>query len=336
MTPELSHWSPQVRPLLERLLADEVREDDCAVFDFDNTVICGDIGEAILAILVRDAILHPDAALCPPFRTSDGRTLRVEVPRDVIPYYEALLNPTIHGAEDKSPLSNAYAWAVQIMAGLSPRDIVDATSRAAALSAPDRLVPIEIASGLAPFPAPFLYPGTTELIAALLRRSVSVWVVSASNVWSVRWMVQCVLNPRLASLGSTGIPPSQVIGLSCLLTDGHGRLYKDSVLKQQSAAYRELRPEALDEFRLTTLLEFPVPTYSGKVARILDHLGKPPVLAAGDSPGDLPMLAFSRHRVWIQRPAKPAFQAEMAAARSRTASGSWIIQPVADGKFTET
>lgn len=333
MTSELAHWSPSAAEAIDRVLK-EARQGDCAVFDFDNTVICGDIGEATLAVLVRDGILRPQAALCPAFKTTDGRVVQVENPVDLISYYEALLDPTIHGSEDPTPLSNAYAWAVQIMGGLSVNDVVNATERAFGLSAPDRLVPIKVQAGLSPFPAPFLYPGSVELIAALLRRDISVWVVSASNAWSVRWMVQSVLNRRLESLGvPRGIPNSQVIGLSCLLTDSSGQLYKDSVLSRRSSGYECLEPQAISGFQLTTMLEFPVPTYSGKVARIIDHIGKTPLLAAGDSPGDLPMLAFSRHRVWIQRPNKPVFENALHAARGRTAEGDWIVQPVADGKF---
>lgn len=329
----LEGWGADARIGLERLIKQQAGKGEIAVFDFDNTLICGDIGEAVLAVLVRDKAIQPVESLCPSFRLN-AKVVSARHTPDLIGYYEALLNPTVHGSKDKAPLSNAYAWAVQIMSGLTLRQIMEATQRAFSLSRQALLAPIEISPGVAPFPAPSFYPQAARLIASLLSSGWGVWIVSASNVWSVRWMVKFALNPQLESLGASGgIPSNQVLGLSVLLADSNGQLHKDTVLLKTRSDYRELKHHAMDDFKLTPLLEFPVPAYSGKVARIMDQIGRTPLLAAGDSPGDLPMLSYSRNRLWIRRRNKPAFQTAMRAARRETGSGGWFVQSAAQGKF---
>ena len=143
----------------------------------------------------------------------------------------------------------------------------------------------------------------------LRRHEFDVWIVSASNVWSVRWMVTQALNPLLEAHGAaSGIPADHVVGISALLQDKAGGLYKDALLVRENPAYAALEESALRSFRLTSRLQYPVPTYAGKVGCIWDALGRHPYLAAGDSPGDHAMLSFSEHRLWIMRMDKPGYQ----------------------------
>jgi hypothetical protein len=214
------------------------------------------------------------------------------------------------------------------MAGLSPLEVVGATRTAFELSRPGEEARIEVTPGKTAYPAPFFYPETVELIAELLRNEFAVWIVSASNVWSVRWMVKHGLNPLLRQHGiRRGLLPDQVVGIATLLADAQGCLYKDAVLVKEDAAYAALDEARLGAFTLTSQLQFPVPTYSGKVACLWDCLGGQPYLAAGDSPGDLPMLSFSRHRLWIARLEKPNNQRALSEATWRARTGRWIIQP---------
>jgi hypothetical protein len=166
-----------------------------------------------------------------------------------------------------------------------------------------------------------------ELLAALLRHRFDVWIVSASNVWSVRWMVQEELNPRLREHGvRRGLRADHVIGISTLLTDRRGCLYKDALLVKENARYAALDEQVLRSFRLTSRLQFPVPTYSGKIACIFDALGTRPCFCAGDSPGDHPMLAFSRNRLWIARLEKPDYQRQLGELIRKTGKTGWLIQ----------
>ena len=326
-----------MRERLEKLIQKNSGKNLPVVFDFDNTIVCGDIGEATLAILARAGKLDrhniPDT-LYPPFRPTEGAALLRRSSTEIIDYYEALLAPTAHGAKDPAPLSNGYVWAVEIMEGLSPWEIIEATRTAFELSRPYRVTLIPSASGKTTFPAPFFYDQTVELIALLKRQGFDVWIVSASNVWSVRWMVANGLNPRLRRWGiNNGLEPRKVIGVSTLLSDHARRLYKDSILVQENQSYAKLQKNELRKFTLTSRLHFPPPIYSGKVACILDAIGRRPWLCVGDSPGDHAMAEFSEHRLWLARLEKPGYQ-RTTVRRMKSCDGSpWMIQPLlaADG-----
>src|SRR5688572_19285610 len=69
-------WNPAVRAHLQRLITKNAGRNLPVVFDFDNTIVCGDIGEATLAILARSGKLDPKRVadtLSPAFRLPDGR-----------------------------------------------------------------------------------------------------------------------------------------------------------------------------------------------------------------------------------------------------------------------
>jgi hypothetical protein len=50
-------WNAETRRALERLIDCGAGRHLPVVFDFDNTIICGDIGEATLAVLAREGLL---------------------------------------------------------------------------------------------------------------------------------------------------------------------------------------------------------------------------------------------------------------------------------------
>lgn len=324
-------WTDSTRAALERLITEGANRHLPVVFDFDNTLVCGDIGEATLAVLAHTGVLTPGTvpkALCPPFRPGGKRLIQIESCADVTEYYEALLNPTAQGSADQQPLTTGYAWATQVMESLKLSEVVTATRTAFHWSDPAKPGIVEVTPGRTGYPAPFFYPEMIELLSELLRHGFDLWIVSASNVWSVRWMVSYVLNPLLREQGTpTRVRADHVIGISTLLQDRDHRLYKDTVLVRQNADYARLESSILGRFRLTSQLQTPVPTYSGKIAVIFDRIGRNPYLAVGDSPGDLPMLALSPHRLWIARLDKPKYQKVVAAWIRKTGSHGWLIQP---------
>jgi phosphorylcholine phosphatase len=325
-------WNPEARHSLERTLRKGAGRGLPVVFDFDNTVVSGDIGEAVLAFLARTGRLKPvniAPSLGPAVRVGGNQIRDVQDCFDIMQYYEALLAPTVHGKADPTPLANGYVWATQALEGLSVGEIVRAT--AAAYANTDRNNSLS-RSGRTDaqsrrYPAPQFRHEMVELIAELLRLEYQPWIVSASNVWSVRWMVARVLNPLLAERGmKPGLRPDNVLGVATLLADKQGRLYKDAVLAQRNFAYASLEPKALDSLYLTRHMQFPAPVYSGKVACILDAFGCNPYLCAGDSPSDLPMLSISQHRLWIVRPGKSEAQRASRALMRRTGRDNWVIQ----------
>ncbi len=325
-------WSPRTRERLEHWIQEGAGQGLAAVFDFDNTVVCGDIGEATLACLVRDGILKlqqlPET-LAPAFRDRAGNSIGRGTQPDATAYYEALLDPTAHGAGDPAPLASGYVWAVEAMTGLSVREVVQATQRVHALAEPGKVRLLEVRPGGAAYPLPWFYPESVELISELVKAEFEVWVVSASNVWSVRWMVLHALNPLLRARGIRRLlRADHVVGVSTLLQDGDGQLFKDSVLVREQADYAALADARTGGLRLTSRLQFPVPTYSGKVACLWDLLGSRPYFAAGDSPGDHAMLAFSERRLWISRLEKPAYLEATRRLARRTEPAQWLFQDV--------
>jgi len=323
-------WSPAIRARLTALIDQGAGKRLPVVFDFDNTLVCGDIGEATLAMLTREQKLTPNAlpaSLLPPFPLPGHPGQTAAPDPDLTAYYEALLAPTVHGPKDPTPLASGYVWAVEAMQGFSLAEVVCATRAVWDLSRAGQIQQLEVTPGQTSYPVPFFYPEMVELIAELARHEFDLWIISASNVWSVRWVVSRVLNPKVHGLGGGGgVKAEQVVGVSTLLSRSDGSLFKDAVLVREDPAYASLDPAALDRYRLTRWLQFPVPTYSGKVGVIWDLIGRKPHLAAGDSPGDLPMLAFSEHRLWIARVEKPDYQAAMEHRRA-AADGDWMIQP---------
>jgi hypothetical protein len=328
--------APGWRKATRRALTDLIRRGAGkrlpVTLDFDNTIVWGDIGEAAFGVLVKKGLLSArriPRTLSPSFRLPQGASVTFGSGTDLTAYYEAFLAASAHGAADPTPLANGYAWVVEIMEGLTPWDVVQATKEAYACGELMQPRMIEVTAGKTSFPAPFFYPEMVELIAELRRHEFDVWIISASNVWSVRWMVTKALNPLLEAHGAaSGIPADHVVGISALLQDKAGGLYKDTLLVRENQAYAALEESALRSFRLTSRLQYPVATYAGKVGCIWDVIGRHPYLAAGDSPGDHAMLSFSEHRLWIMRMDKPAYQQKAAECIRRTGKKGWMIQPV--------
>ena len=104
----LRGWAPATRRALENLIRRGAGRNLPVVFDFDNTLVCGDVGEATFAVLVRDGLLSPERLgphLSLPLRLRTGRRLTPASGADLTEYYEALLDPTGHGDADPTPLA---------------------------------------------------------------------------------------------------------------------------------------------------------------------------------------------------------------------------------------
>src|SRR5436190_21185526 len=66
-----SNWDKKARVALESLIRRGSGKRLPVVFDFDNTIVCGDIGEATLAVLARSKVINPknlSPTLSPPLR----------------------------------------------------------------------------------------------------------------------------------------------------------------------------------------------------------------------------------------------------------------------------
>lgn len=296
-------WDHGVLTELHELIRSGAGKKLPVVFDFDNTITRGDIGEATMAQLACSGRLTPATlppGLCPAFRPAGRERQDLQSFADIVQYYLALLSPTAHGSADPTPNATGYAWVVEIMAGLPLTDVVEATREVLALSRAGEVANLEVTPGITTVPVPRFHPEVVELLAELIRQDFEVWVVSASNVWSVRVTVLEALNPLLLKhQAGASIRADHVIGISCLLADAEDRLYKDALLVREDPGYASLARQATNRFKLTSRLAYPLPTYSGKVACILDAIGRRPYLGVGDSQGDRAMLSVSQHQLWI-------------------------------------
>jgi hypothetical protein len=324
---EATPWDQGIRAELQQLIETNAGKNLPVVFDFDNTIVRGDIGEATMAVLARSGRLTTKtvpASLCPVFRSPGQKRRELQSSADLVEYYLALLSPTAHGKNDPSPYATGYAWVVEIMAGLRVADVVDATHTVIALSQSRSSRFIEVTPGGTSILVPNFYPEMVDLLAELIRHKFDVWIVSASNVWSVRYVVQKALNPLLRERkAGAGIRADHVIGISTLLKDDRDRLFKDRLLVNENTGYAALSPNTTKKFCLTSHPQYPLPTYSGKLACIYDAIGRRPFLGAGDSPGDLAMVNTCEHRLWIERQHESAVQPLSARLLHSTGETNW-------------
>lgn len=323
------NWDIGVKRRLEEVIDKGANKSLPVVFDFDNTVLCRDIGEATFAVLSRDRILEKELLKknFSPKGFADGAN-------NLTKYYEHFLNSTKHQEMDTSPYANGYAWVVQAMAGMTPNQVIDATKAAYSegnaindLYNLNKQTTINVKDDGTSYRVPFFYPEMVELIGAFLKKGYRVYIVSASNVWSVRWMVTA-LNKKLAEKGYTKfIKLEDVIGVSTLLQDKKGVLHKDMPLALSDKKYVNLDRKILNKFSLTTQINYPLTGYYGKVANIMKWVGEKPYFVAGDSPNDHPMLKFSLHKLWIARLEKSDYQRKTLGIIRNTSSENWMIQP---------
>jgi phosphoserine phosphatase len=140
----------QVEELEERVSQSPLQSaDKIAVFDLDDTLLIGDIGDAVFAFL-----------------TLQGHRLRLSWQE-----YQRLLH--IHR-------SKAYLGVVEAMAGLEAEAVVEATE--AVMNSNESYLTVQSDQVRAPKPRPLL----SGFVSFLLDRQYQVYVLSASNHISVQ------------------------------------------------------------------------------------------------------------------------------------------------------
>ncbi len=315
-----AYWDPAIHPALDRIIA-EARPSDIALFDFDNTIICRDLGDALFETIVRSGRgLNPDLLRA---TAPDLVEKHAEPPVEaLLDRYERLCSATRH-QEEYAVAAPGYLWIVQLLAGSTPGDVVrwtHETWQAEATGRRNRL--------------PFVYPAMATLLDALGRSGVTCYIVSATNVWSVRWAVQNSLNPLLVEqFGSAAaIPTDRVFGVNMLLRErATGVHWTDTYLTRNEPGYAALDLDVLDRFEITPFFAPPMTTYGGKVGTIFQFVGsKRALLAAGDSLNDIPLLRFARNGLWIARLERPDLQERAVTLLGEEAS-RLLIQPTRTG-----
>lgn len=244
-----------------------------AVFDFDHTCIHGDVGELFSQWLVDQFAYRLDLdafweQIDPRDGRDDARALAAQLRRTATsdPAYGELyaqyraemtaIYPRLMGREGKAV---AYAWAVLLHVGLTEQQMFDysaqcvaqewARERERAVFATPRGERFEVEFGLRRFAA------IRRIHDWLRQQGFEVWIVSATNWWTVSTAAQLIF----------GHDPAFTVGNRVVVRDG--------ILTDQ------LVPPAL--FR------------EGKVEAIRREIGARPAIVFGDSETDLSMLEWA-------------------------------------------
>jgi phosphoglycolate phosphatase-like HAD superfamily hydrolase len=210
-----------------------------AVFDWDNTVIKNDIGDATMFwMLNHDKVLQPPGKSwrsTSPFLTSEAATSLSDACDALAPagqplptstetacadeilsvYYDATTTggAAAYAAWNYRIMEPAYAWAAQLQAGYTPAEVSAFADLAIAeaLAAPaDATQTVGSTTGMNAYLR--IYDQIADLIDVMQKNGFDVWVVSASS--------QPIVEPFAARVG---IAADHVIGIR-LLTDDSGKL----------------------------------------------------------------------------------------------------------------
>ena len=308
-------WNPHVALVLNDLFKRGKFADRKVALDCDNTMLAHDCGEATFEVLVRDGQLTPGNL------PRELRSVREQLcGEDLINFYKTYASRAVPQIVDaKEATKDMYRWVVQIMAGLTVQEVTSAAALA-----------FDPGLGMKSFPTPYAHPEMVDLVRAARSGGADVWVVSASNPWSVRSAIANHYNPALTRAGCNPIPMENIIGLDVALIDRGGREVSDRDLVRNDRDYAEFNPGRLKELTLSSKIREPAPIFEGKATICSMLLDSEPLLAAGDSRSDFPMLERAQYKLFLSLPTKLALRDEVS---TRAASDAgWLIQPLSAGE----
>jgi len=141
-----------------------------AVFDFDNTCILNDSGEAVLAHLCRNLLLRD------PFLLEEDSELNEE--------YHKKVFETYHGFSNKNEIINAYFLCAKVFSGFSPEEVRDITKQV--IQSEGNQLGTQECYGMTIPHGITLQTQVIELIDFLKKEGVAVWIISASQQVSVK------------------------------------------------------------------------------------------------------------------------------------------------------
>jgi phosphoserine phosphatase len=214
---------PDLLTALERLSQSAPK---IAAFDMDDTLLVGDIGDAVFAQLI-----------------GEGKLAAQDWDR-----YQALL---------ASDYLEGCKYPVRAMAGLTIEQVIQTTRKVLESDNPFVLIP----GTQTQVPLPRPNRTMLSLLQRLQAQGYDVYVITATNVWSARWVAAEVF----------GIAEKNVLGIEAKL----------------------VRNGENDE--LTAGLQEPVTVGEGKVLALKDRIGdQRPLLAAGNSASDYALLRSVR------------------------------------------
>ena len=324
-------WSERNHKALNGLLSG-VRPGEIAVFDWDNTCVFNDIGEALLRHLTFGLAYRIDAramAAMVPDRINGvghvlikGKPFQLErLKKAVFSAYGRLKQASssagiprrdeeyrvftsgllaLNRALEETPgigCEFAYPWVIALLQGLSPAELDEmaATVIARALKEPIRRHALLDPAGRWRYDwsgGVRLYPEMKDLAACWRERGGKVVVSTASHRQLVEKMI-----------AMTGFPCRQVIGMELEASGGRFR----------DAMKPGLRPNL----------------GWGKVANLRSRFDREPALAAGDSSNDVQMLtAFPSTRVRLVIDRHKKGEIAHVARRARAGEIGFLVQEI--------
>lgn len=276
-------WSPEVDRLVAGLIearegaTDPASPPPLVVFDFDNTLLDGDISHTLLTFQADHLRYGFDPA------DPDSRVF----PADIAALFQALGQDPEAGTRESlrrqirfKVLQRYYqlwkeggkeaglAFLVQVLKGLTREEVYrltrDAMDRALTVARCLRKhesngspgEPVKVQEGLR------LRPAMDKMIRRLGEAGFDIWVVSASPEWLVEEAARAY-----------GVPPEKILGNRSSEKEG----------------------------RVTGDLLTPVTYRQGKVDAINKFIGRRPLLVFGDAWTDWEMLEWAEHGVLIDR-----------------------------------
>ncbi len=252
------------------------RKRKIATFDFDNTCILGDIGQSFEHYLIRKlSYKFNDSRFWDLIHEQDGRQtledlvskIDFDTHHELYPALVAELNSIYMRKLIREGKYAAYSWAVLLHVGIE----VDELEHLSALAIREELQtpriheewtnlkgkPVSIERGIRPFQEIF------KIMDWLKEREFEIWVVSASNWWTV----------KVAAGSIFSVPPERIIAMR----------------------------NKVDKGIMSNIIDPPVMYREGKREGIVRDIGESPVVAFGDTVTDIEMLEFADVGVALDR-----------------------------------
>ena len=205
-----------------------------AAFDLDNTLLEGDIGEAVFSQLKIDEKKQP-----------------VTVTKTMMPFTWAQCRELLK----KNKKKEAYTKMITAMAGIPVETVIQATHRI--MNSNDPFLEVEGVRVLVPKPRPVMQ----ALVQYLKSLDYTVYIISATNSYSVRYMAEEYF----------GVSSTHAIGMQARVT----------------------HEEELGEI-LSDTIDGPITVGEGKVEAYHHFIGPmPPLVTAGDSDSDIQILRLT-------------------------------------------
>lgn len=235
-----------------------------AVFDCDDTLIRGDIGESMFYYQLEHFLLRVSPAnLWPDYPKREElsnlyESLSTLVPakaiqdRRFISFADMILDWYFNQlAEGKT--AKACSDIVRLFAGFTRNEVWEIAEATAKKELASPLSPWRLGTHTLPRGVRYIKEAV-ELLKHLQEAAFDIWVVSGSN----RWSVEAVCEPLV-------IHPDRVIGIDLEETGG----------------------------MLTERVKKPVPVLEGKVEALKENTSTKPIIVVSDSTYDIPLFNYS-------------------------------------------